>query len=355
MRQEASLKIESRQVEAFLKKPHPAVRGIVVYGNDDGLVAERATALARTVCGDLKDPFRVVDIAGDVLKGDPARLADEFSAMSLMGGRRVIRVRPAGEESAAALENLAAAGAGDALVVLEAGNLTPRSTLRVLAETETCLAALPCYMDTTEALEGLVESSAHAAGFSVEADALDWIVERLGGDRGQTRNEIDKLLLYKQADTSKAVTLDDAVAVLGDTAAIGIDNVIAATFDGDPVALDRALDRVFAEGGNPVQLVRALQRHADQLHLVASHARGGSFEGAMFRARGLARGGPMRQRFERHLRTWPLPRLSDALSTILKAEIDCKSTGLPDEAIARRLCLGLARFARASREPRTRR
>ena len=99
--------------------------------------------------------------------------------------------------------------------------------------------------------------------------------------------------------------------MLGDTAAIGIDNVIAATFDGELVALDRALDRVFAEGGNPVQLVRALQRHVDQLHLVAGHvANGGNLEAAMFKARGLPRGGPVRQRFERHLRAWPLPRLS---------------------------------------------
>ena len=98
------MKIEPRQVDAFLKKPDPRIRGVVVYGNDDGLVAERAAQLARTVCEDLKDPFRVVDIAGDALKADPARLADEFGAMSLMGGRRVIRVRPAGEESATAFQ-----------------------------------------------------------------------------------------------------------------------------------------------------------------------------------------------------------------------------------------------------------
>jgi DNA polymerase-3 subunit delta len=349
------VKIEPRQIEAFLAKPPSAIRGILVYGNDEGLVAERATALAKTVCADLRDPFRVIDIAGDVLKGDPARLADEFSAMSLMGGRRVIRVRPAGEESVAALENLAVANAGDALVVLEAGNLTPRSTLRTLAETEASLAALPCYPDSAEALEGLVESAARSAGFRIEEDALEWIVERLGGDRGQTRSEIEKLLLYKQGDVSKTLTLDDAVAVMGDTAAVGVDNVIAATFDGDLVALDRALGRVFAEGGSPVQLVRSLQRHADQLHLVASHAKGGSFESGMFRVRGLPRGGPVRQRFERHLKTWPLPRLSAALATILDAEIECKRTGLPDEAIARRLCLRLAQFAKASRDPRAKR
>ena len=347
------MKIEPRQVEAFLKKPDPKIRGVVVYGNDDGLIAERALALAKTVCDDVKDPFRVVDIAGDVLKHDPARLADEFGAMSLMGGRRVVRVRPAGEESAAALENLVEAVAGDALIVIEGGNLTPRSTLRTLAETEACLAALPCYMDNEAALQGLVENAARERGLAVEADALDWIVERLGGDRGQSRSEIDKLLLYKEGDGAKTVTLDDALAVLGDTAAIGIDDVVAATFDGELVALDRALDRVFAEGGNPVQLVRALQRHADQLHLVSGHAAGGgNLEGALFKARGLPRGGPVRQRFERHVRAWPLRRLSDALQAILKAEMECKSTGYPDEAIARRLCLALASSARSARQRR---
>jgi len=349
---DVGVKIEPRQVETFLKKPDSKIRGIVVYGNDEGLVAERALALAKTVCDDLKDPFRVVDITGDVLKNDPARLADEFGAMSLMGGRRVIRVRPAGEETTTALENLVAAPAGDALVVVEGGNLSPRSGLRALAETEPALAALPCYMDSEAALQGLVEGAARAQGLSVEPDALDWIVERLGGDRGQSRSEIDKLLLYKTGDEDRTVTLADALAVLGDTAAIGIDDVVAATFDGELVALDRALDRVFAEGGNAVQLVRALQRHADQLHLVSAHASGGNFESAMFKARGLPRGGPVRQRFERHLRTWPLKRLGDALQAILKAELECKSTGLPDQAIARRLCLALASSARGARTRR---
>lgn len=351
------MKIEPRQVEAFLKKPDPRIRGVVIYGNDDGLVAERAVALAKAICPDLSDPFRVVDIAGEVLKHDPARLADEFGALSMMGGRRVVRVRPAGEESTAALENLVAATAGDALIVVEGGNLTPRSGLRTLAETEACLAAMPCYMDNEAALEGLVESAARARGLSVDADALPWVVERLGGDRGQTRSEIEKLLLYKAgggADaTSKTITLQDAIDILGDTAAIGIDDVIAATFDGELVTLDRALDRVFSEGGHPVQLVRSLQRHADQLHIVSAHAsKGGNMESAMFKARGLPRGGPVRQRFERHLRTWPLPRLSASLTAILEAEMECKRTGLPDEAIARRLCLRLAQAARSAKARR---
>ncbi len=343
------MKIEARQVEAFLRKPDPKIRAVVLYGNDDGLVAERAMALAKTVCEDLKDPFRVVDIAGDSLKGDPSRLADEFSSLSMMGGRRVIRVRPAGEETATALENLVEATAGDALIVIEAGNLTPRSALRTLAETEACLAAMPCYPDNEAALTVLVESSARAQGLAVEPDALEWIVERIGGDRGQTRSEIDKLLLYKASDDNKSLTLADAMAILGDTAAIGQDDVTGATFDGDLVGLDRALDRVFAEGGNPVQLVRALQRQASQLHYVSGHvAKGLPMEAAIGKVWGLPRFGPRREAFVRQLRLWPLPRLGNALDEILKAEIQCKSTGQPDEAIARRLCLRLGSVARGA-------
>ncbi|HEV7545178.1 MAG TPA: hypothetical protein VGO42_11530, partial [Reyranella sp.] len=93
-------------------------------------------------------------------------------------------------------------------------------------------------------------------------------------------------------------------------------------------------------------------------HLVAGHVAGfngkggGNLEAAMFKARGLPRGGPVRQRFERHVRAWPLARLSAALQVILEAEIQCKTTGLPDEAIARRLCQRLAQAGPAARQRR---
>ena len=55
-------------------------------------------------------------------------------------------------------------GKGRNRIVLEAGNLTPRSTLRSLAETESCLAAMPCYLDSADALSSLVESAARQRG-----------------------------------------------------------------------------------------------------------------------------------------------------------------------------------------------
>src|SRR5437660_5231916 len=91
------MKLPPSRVAAFLQQPDPDIRAVLLYGPDDGLVRERAGTIARTVCADLTDPFRVADLSPATLAADPARLADEAAQLSLTGGQRVVRVRGAGD------------------------------------------------------------------------------------------------------------------------------------------------------------------------------------------------------------------------------------------------------------------
>lgn len=340
-------------VAGYLRKPDPALRVVLVYGNDEGMVAERGRTLAQALCPDLTDAFRVVELSGAQIKDDAARLADEFQSLSLIGGRRVVRVRPAGDESTRAVEVVFEASAGDALIVLEAGNLSPSSTLRRLVAGADTGAAIACFEDGERALEGLIESVLGNAGLRADNDARDYLIDNLGSDRGLSRSELEKLALYKGVATSDApaasrtVTVDDAMAVIGDSAAIGLDDAVFAAFDGDPGALDRALDRVFAEGMAPAAAVRALQRHTDLLHRLA-----GAVEGGARPDDAIARLRPpphfsRRAALQRQARTWPSRRLADLVDLLLEADMQCKTTGLPDEAILRRAALRIAQGARA--------
>ena len=92
-------------------------------GPDAGLVQERAEKLLKSVVADLTDAFNVADLSEAVLLADPARLADEAAAISMMGGRRVVRVRGAGNDLADLFEEFLDDPPGDALVVVEAGDL----------------------------------------------------------------------------------------------------------------------------------------------------------------------------------------------------------------------------------------
>ena len=112
-------KIEARRVAAFLRDPG-AERLVLLYGDDPGLVRERSDALLRAVVGG-DDPFRVAELARDQAQRGGA-LAGEAAALAMTGGRRFVRVRDATDALAPAAREVLA-GRGEALVVLEAGEL----------------------------------------------------------------------------------------------------------------------------------------------------------------------------------------------------------------------------------------
>ena len=124
-----------------------------------------------------------------------------------------------------------------------------------------------------------------------------------------------------------------------------IDDVVGATFDGELIdARPRARPRVRRGRQSGAAGARPAAPRRPAPSRVGPCAKGGNLEAAMFKARGLPRGGPVRRRFESHLRAWPLPRLSHALTAHPRGrDSNARATGLPDEAIARRLCLALAK------------
>ena len=100
------MKLQAREVEAFVRKPRPDIRAVLLFGSDAGMIRERARAIARSAVEDLNDPFRVSSLTVAQLQDDPARLADEVGAMALTGGRRVVMVSGAGDRNAKLFEGL---------------------------------------------------------------------------------------------------------------------------------------------------------------------------------------------------------------------------------------------------------
>ncbi len=340
------MKITAARVERFLRRPDPSVVCTLVYGPNQGLVRERAETLVRHVAGDLNDPFRVVELTAVAVANDPARLADEAAALSFSGGLRVVRVRAANDGLAKVFEDFLAVARDDAQVVVEAGHLGNRSSLRRVFERAGNAAALACYQDDERGLRGIIAESLAGHGLTASPDALAYLTENLGADRQVTRNELEKLALYKGGPGT--VSLEDAAASVGDSAATSYDAVAYAAAGGDQPGLDRALDRAFTEGLHAVGLLRAVARHLRRLHLaIAQAARGRSPEQAMKALRP-----PVififTGRFGAQMRAWPNDRLAAAMEILIAAEVECKTTGLPARAICGR---ALMRIAQAARKP----
>jgi len=329
------MKLDARRIPAFLRDPGPA-RIILLHGEDEGLIRHRADLLTQAVVGSRDDPFRVAWLARE----DHPRLLEEASAIAMLGGRRIVRVRDAVDGLTPTLEQ-AASGPGDSLIVLEAGALPSRSKLRALVEALPSGASIACYPEEGKALADAVRSGLAEAGITLDRDAEAWLVEHVGSDWAATRGEIEKLALY--AGQERRLGLDDVRACVGDVASVAFDDAVFAATSGDAEGADRALERALAEGIAPVAVTRGVLGHLAKLH----QARGRMETGASAEEAVRALRPPVFFKrvgdFTRALSRWDAPRIAHAMGEVRRAELECKQTGAPDTLLVRRLVLALAR------------
>ena len=337
--------VKTSEADRYVAHPPKNLVAALVYGPDTGMVRERAEALMKTVVDDLNDAFRVADLDDSALASDPARLSDEAAAISMLGGRRVVRVRGAGNNLAKLFEAFLEEPAGDALIVLEGGDLAKGTGLRKVFEEADNAAAIACYPDTARGLFDVVRSGLKAEGLTIASDALEDAVGRLGSDRGVTRREIEKLALY--AHGKKSVTLEDVQATLGDEAEARVEEAIDAAGNGDVGKLDLALERLWIAGTSPIQVVRQAMSHFQRLLLVSVESkRGEGIDGAIRKLRPplhFSRAASFKNQAQR----WSEANLLEVLDQLLDTEALCKTTAVPAEAACGRALMNVAARARA--------
>jgi DNA polymerase-3 subunit delta len=332
-------KIDARRIAGFLSDPPDTTRVVLIYGDDLGLVRERADQLMRAVVGD--DPFGLVEVPREAASRDGSILAGEAAQPALTGGRRLVRVRDATDGLANAAK-AALAGPGPGIVLLEAGTLAGNKGLRpALERANDAAAVIACYPETGAELEASIGRMLKERGVAADNSALAFMAARLGENRLQIRQEVEKLALY--VGPAKRVTEEDAIACIAEGSTLDLDQALLAATSGDAALTDRALDQAFAEGAAAVQVVRAALRHVQRLHLAALAVAKGSSPGDALSSLRPPVFFKSRPAFERALRLWPAPALAAAGEALLEAERQTKTTGMPDQAIARAAVMALAR------------
>ncbi len=343
--------LKGRAIKSFLAERDKNVAAVLIYGPDSGLARERALKIASRVVADLKDPFNALELSDSDLKEEPGRLADEITALSFAGGERVIRLRTSGEAAVKAVQALLEGlDSGhlkpNGVVIVEAGELTPRAGLRKAFEKAKRAVALPCYADGPGDVRAMAQEIAKGEDLRFDPDALDLLVAILGEDHGISRAEIDKLVLYKGPKELRkgpaSISLEDVRASLVDGLGDAMDDTASAAADGAPARLATALHKAAAAGASPIGLLRALQRQFARLKTAQDFMDAGeSPSSAMKKLRPPVFFAEERA-FENRLYKWRGLKLDRALRMLIDAELDAKTTGAPQREIVERAALALS-------------
>ena len=338
-------------IERFLSRPDAAVRAALIYGRDLGVVRDRGHQLAAKIVPNPDDPFDVAILTEVDVADDPPRLEGELAAQSLMGGRRLVRLRlssdkPAVDKAVAeALERHAAGELNpDAFFIIEAGNLGRDSATRKIAEKAPAAAAIPCYEDEPGDVARLVRETLARDQVSLNADALALFVARMPKERGVARQEIERLALYLGPGSGVTATPADLEGFLGVEPEASLFDAASDAFGGRLADAQAGLRRAAQEGESGPAAVRAIGMHLGKLRRTLTLAKAGAGLQEAAKASGVF--WKQEREFLRQARAWTLDDLDRIQPEVLAADKACKTAGSPDRLIAERLALTVAGRAR---------
>ena len=344
------VKVPAYQVQKFLQKP--TVNAFLIYGPDQGQVLERCKRLAQQVSPNLQDAFNVSRFSGSELAQEPEKLALEMQSQSLLGGQRVIWVQDISDSLFTHLEPLFESKNNFFhRLIIQAGDLTPKSKIRKLFETQKLGAAIPCYHDESQSIGQIIQSLLLKNNLKINRDALQYLETHLGEDHLITKKEIEKLILYVHGKST--VELSDAIQCVGDHSLISLDLMVNDIADGKMHDFLNCYSRLVGEGISEVMITRTCLRHFQRLLEVKGHIKSGQpLEASLTKLRP-----PIffknKQKFIKQLTLWTEDRILLALDILYKTEAYCKQTHMPASLTCQHNLLLIAKLAYSSSLKRT--
>jgi DNA polymerase-3 subunit delta len=263
------------EVERLLKAPDADLRAVVIHGRDRAMVRERADALAGKLAPAARRSLRRPNCSATARLRS---LEDALSALSMTGGRRLVRLRlgdKAGPDKAAAealTRHLAGDFNPDAFLLIEAGALGRESALRKAAEKAP--PAAPSSPATT------MSRATWRAWPARPWPAIGWgSTPRPWScswpacpDRGVARQEIERLALWLGPGSGRIATAGDLSDFLGVEPEASLAEAAIDAFGARLGAAQAALRRAAAEGEGGPAAVRAMGYHLGRLRRVLTCA-----------------------------------------------------------------------------------
>lgn len=340
------MKLAPRAADGYFAKPDRDKAGILIYGPDAMRVAlKRQQMLAALLGKGAEEEMRLSRIMGGDLRKTPSLLLDEIKARGFFDGPRAVFVEDTPETALPAFQTALDEWAeGDAQIVATAGALKASSKLRKLFEGAGNAYIAAIYDDPPSREE--IERMLGASGLKdIPGDAMKmlvaWAADLGPGDFAQMAG---KLALYKHGD-STPLTAEDIDACAPQTTDAALDDMLNVVAEGRSAEIGPLMQRLAAQGVQPVGLCIGAQRHFRMLYTVAGDPGGpgagiGKLRPPVY--------GPRRDRILNQARDWGAANLEDALSLLTDTDLTLRSAGqtAPQMALLERALIRLAMLNR---------
>ena len=332
------MQIKPYQAEAFISNINfnKETFAALVYGPESGLVSIRCKQIAGMIVKDLSDPFLVVGLSEKRVDEDRGLLFDEFAAISMLGGRKLIKI-DGGNKITDGLKMIFEIPkkqtnfkiVGDNFILISAGDLDKSSSLRKFCEASPYIATIACYEDDSSAISSIISQKFREKKITFDNQVIELLLSKFGKNRQIILNEIEKLILF--AGNTSHITTEIAQEIIVDVSDISAHQLVEEFANRDIKKAILYLEKLFVEKTSPITIIRFLSGYFSKLLLVKSNVENGSnldlemkIQNIFFKQQPI---------FKKHLAIWNRKSIGNILVKLQEMEIKCKNSSYDSDLL----------------------
>ena len=242
--------LRNKQADDFIKNPSDDIQGILLYGQDSGLINHRTKALVSHYIPNKNDPFLLSTINSSQLNDDPGLLADELDTFALTNDKRVILLDLSSDLKKEQVDCIIESQS-QSILIINAGELKTSSPSRKAFESDKNFIVIPCYNSSNIDIMALLNNKLIDRDLTMHKDAKDLIVASLGNDYGNTTSEIEKILNHHQSGDE--ISKSEVESIIVSSSNIIVTDLVDTVFEKKTESISRLYHSVLDEF-NPAQI-----------------------------------------------------------------------------------------------------
>ena len=260
------MKGKQQDIYSIINSGKSAYKAVILYGPNTFVINDLYKKLSKTLIDEDKEIFGSREFDAKEIIGDADSFYNEAQSFGLGADKKYIRINMGSSEAGGAILEFLKNDQEDVTLIVKAGILSPRSTLRKVAEKTDGVVIVPFYDDDTTSLVNFIADKTSENNFKISREASNEIITLTGLERGRVNDSINNLMLFLDSSKKREINIDDVRLVLFDTNQNQINELCTNVCLGRIEDSQKILSRLFLQGVTPPQFVAALLGHFQKIH-----------------------------------------------------------------------------------------
>jgi DNA polymerase-3 subunit delta len=311
---------ENQLIQSFKEQKTNYVP-LLLYGSNEGLIRENYNKLKNIFN---QASYEEINVIGKSISEQPEILIDEIKTVSMFNDHKIITIDQPIDKNVEIFEEAFAMLPSNTLIIVLASNLKKTSKIRKFFENSKNLFACANYEDDLRSNSQQIQNLEKYIGKTLNKDIKNYLNQNLSSDRMISNHEVDKIiLLYYENNTIPE--LEEIKLIFNDNSDLGLSKISQLAFSGKPNKVSINLNRIFAEGVNPIAVVRTMLNYVQRIQVTQIALRKtNDFESAIKSLKP-----PVfwkdKDNFKLHCKKWPINETILNFNLLVHTELSCKA------------------------------